>query len=146
MEEVTIENTAPQQEQPEAPAAEAPSTEECLIAARQLQKYLEEKPFPQGGDFFMDGLIRHGELDATEISPTVRVWRAVKRIEMRGEDLAKYGFIVPAGFKRVYQMEVSLVCDTVKDDVMEVNSTNAKNVVEPEVEHKNPANILEGNV
>lgn len=109
------------------------SNEECHIAARQLQKYIEEKPFSQGGEFFMEGLVLHGELEMDkEISTTARAFRAVKRIEMDAAALANYGFIVPAGHKRVYQLEISLVCDTVTEEVMAVNPGAATNEVAPD--------------
>jgi len=106
----------------------APDAAECLTAARQLQKYIEQKPFEGGGDFFMEGLVRHGELEVPkDISPTLRAWRAVKRLEMKAEHLKPYGFNIPDGMKRVYQLEVSLVCDTVPDDVMSVNDNQTGN-------------------
>ena len=105
-------------EQP--PHPDRASDRECMVAAKQMHKIISKQPFDDC-DFFMEGLVKHGELDAMEMSPTIRVFRAVQRIEMKAEDLQAQGFEIKDGLKRVYQLEVSLVSDTVDEDVMEID-------------------------
>ena len=94
------------------------------MAARQLQIAMEEKPYKGQGDFFMDALIKNGEIKGLS-HPTARAWRGVVRLEMTAENLKPYDIILPPGFKRFYSLEVTMVCDTIPEDMIKVDDEEA---------------------
>lgn len=107
----------------------AATNEEALMAARQLQKKLDAISKPDA-PCFMEALIKNGEMQfPSAYSPTLRGWRGYARIEMKAEDLQQYGFVIPTGMKRIYQIEVTLLSDTVETDVMEVSKGRAENSI-----------------
>lgn len=121
------------------PVKDRATDQECMVAAKQLHKYISKEPFDDDNNTLMEGMVKNGELDAMEMSPTIRVFRTVKRMAMSAKDLKKYGFELAEGYNRIYQLEISLVCDTVEEGVMTIDDTQATNIARPTGESSSSA-------
>jgi len=138
-----MEEMKPQDQAPVAPEATATeetmggfgseyaaSDKEVREVAKLMQKFLTGKGFhlKDGTPVpFAEALVDQGEMvlpDGVE-QTSVRVFRAIKRQEYGILEMKVLGvpYKLPEGAKRVYSLEITLVCDAVRDEDFHVKES-----------------------
>lgn len=108
----------------------AASDEEVREVAKLMQKFLTGKGFHMKDGTpapFAEALVDQGELVLPHgvEETSVRVFRAIKRQEYGILELKALGvpYKLPDGAKRIYSLEVTLVCDAVRDQDFEIKDS-----------------------